>query len=143
MQQARAELTAARRCEVCCADARLGNAGLALVALSRQRRSLSHAVRDLCRGSLSDDDTLVARLIRIRSTDELACSRKAVEIAERGDERRTEAIGSGKNAAGHVVCGPSNSAWHGAGPTPTHDGDGRPIWQPVFIRIAHRPSAGR
>lgn len=65
-------------------------ARLAVVALDKQRRRLARAVRETLTGQLAVDDTLIARLARIRSADELARSRKAVEIAEKGYERLLE-----------------------------------------------------
>jgi Xaa-Pro dipeptidase len=66
------------------------NAKLAIVGLGKQRRRLALQVRGMLAEEPRADDTLIARLARIRSQDELACSRKAVEIAERGYERLLE-----------------------------------------------------
>lgn len=66
------------------------NARLATVGLGKQRRRLALQARGMLAEEPRADDTLIARLARIRSQDELACSRKAVEIAERGYERLLE-----------------------------------------------------
>jgi Xaa-Pro dipeptidase len=68
----------------------LATARLATVGLGKQRRRLALHVRAMLAHEPSSHDTLIARLARIRSEDELARSRKAVEIAERGYERLLE-----------------------------------------------------
>jgi Xaa-Pro aminopeptidase len=68
----------------------IAGAKITTVGLGKQGRRLALRIRALLAHEPRADDTLIAHLARIRSEDELACSRKAVEIAERGYERLLE-----------------------------------------------------
>ncbi len=68
---------------------------LGLVNLSRQRRSLAGQVLGFLSRAPQARDTLASDIARIRSPDELAASRKATWIAERGYERLLEAAKPG------------------------------------------------
>ncbi|MGE3712111.1 MAG: M24 family metallopeptidase [Hyphomicrobiaceae bacterium] len=68
----------------------LRNQSLKIVGLSRQRRVLADGFRRMTEAKLINDDAFIARLARIRSAEELECSKKAVEIAEQGYSRLLE-----------------------------------------------------
>ena len=73
----------------------LARGRLGLVNLSRQRRSLGTEVLGFLAHPAKAHDTLASEIARIRSPDELAASKKATWIAERGYERLLEAAKPG------------------------------------------------
>ncbi len=68
----------------------LSRGAVGLVNLSRQSRTLANAVLALLHGRTEAHDMLASTIARIRSSDELAASKKATWIAERGYERLLE-----------------------------------------------------
>jgi Xaa-Pro dipeptidase len=79
----------------CLAKTGLAKGALGVVGLVKQRRTLANQVLAALAQKPAANDTLASTIARIRSPEELAASRKATWIAERGYERLLEAARPG------------------------------------------------